>query len=139
MRMDDTQPYSAKDAVNELSKADLTRIIREYGEEKWAARIAQFIVERRAEKPIETTFELVDIIKAAIPKGARRDGPHPAKRNFQAIRIYVNDELDGLGQALENAVHCLKPGGRIAVITFHSLEDRIVKQTFARLANPCTC
>ncbi len=139
MRMDDTQPYSAKDAVNELSKADLTRIIREYGEEKWAARIAQFIVERRAEKPIETTFELVDIIKAAIPKGARRDGPHPAKRTFQAIRIYVNDELDGLGQALENAVHCLKPGGRIAVITFHSLEDRIVKQTFARLANPCTC
>lgn len=139
MRMDDTQPYSAKDAVNELSKTDLTRIIREYGEEKWAARIAQFIVERRAEKPIETTFELVDIIKAAIPKGARRDGPHPAKRTFQAIRIYVNDELDGLGQALENAVHCLKPGGRIAVITFHSLEDRIVKQTFARLANPCTC
>ena len=96
-------------------------------------------MERRAEQPIETTGELVDVIKAAVPKNARRDGPHPAKRTFQALRIFVNDELDGLGQALESAVQCLKPGGRIAVITFHSLEDRIVKQTFARLANPCTC
>ena len=96
-------------------------------------------MERRAEQPIETTGELVDAIKAAVPKSARRDGPHPAKRTFQALRIFVNDELDGLGQALESAVQCLKPGGRIAVITFHSLEDRIVKQTFARLANPCTC
>ena len=139
MRMDDTQLYSAKNAVNELSRDELTRILREYGEEKWAARIAQFIVERRAEQPIETTGELVDVIKAAVPKNARRDGPHPAKRTFQALRIFVNDELDGLGQALESAVQCLKPGGRIAVITFHSLEDRIVKQTFARLANPCTC
>lgn len=139
MRMDDTQAYSARQAVNELSENELTRILREYGEEKWAARIAAFIVKSRADKPIETTGELVDIIKAAVPKGARRDGPHPAKRTFQAIRIFVNDELDGLGQALENAVQCLKPGGRIAVITFHSLEDRIVKQTFARLANPCTC
>ena len=137
--MDDTQLYSAKNAVNELSRDELTRILREYGEEKWAARIAQFIVERRAEQPIETTGELVDVIKAAVPKNARRDGPHPAKRTFQALRIFVNDELDGLGQALESAVQCLKPGGRIAVITFHSLEDRIVKQTFARLANPCTC
>ena len=94
---------------------------------------------RRAEQPIETTGELVDVIKAAVPKNARRDGPHPAKRTFQALRIFVNDELDGLGQALESSVQCLKPGGRIAVITFHSLEDRIVKQTFARLANPCTC
>lgn len=139
MRMDDTQLYSAKNAVNELSHDELTRILREYGEEKWAARIARFIVERRAEQPIETTGELVDVIKAAVPKNARRDGPHPAKRTFQALRIFVNDELDGLGQALESAVQCLKPGGRIAVITFHSLEDRIVKQTFARLANPCTC
>lgn len=139
MRMDDTQEGSARDAVNRLSQGELTRILREYGEEKWAARIAQFIVEHRADKPIETTGELVDIIKAAVPKGARRDGPHPAKRTFQAIRIFVNDELDGLGQALENAVQCLRPGGRIAVITFHSLEDRIVKQTFMRLANPCTC
>ena len=139
MRMDDTQLYSAKNAVNDLSRQELTRILRDYGEEKWAARIAQFIVEYRAEQPIETTGQLVEIIKAAIPKGARREGPHPAKRTFQAIRIYVNDELDGLGQALEDAVSCLKPGGRIAVITFHSLEDRIVKQTFARLANPCTC
>ena len=139
MRMDDTQLYSAKNAVNELSRDELTRILREYGEEKWAARIAQFIVERRAEHPIETTGALVDAIKAAVPKSARRDGPHPAKRTFQALRIFVNDELDGLGQALESAVQCLKPGGRIAVITFHSLEDRIVKQTFARLANPCTC
>ena len=96
-------------------------------------------MERRAEQPIETTGELVDVIKAAVPKNARRDGPHPAKRTFQALRIFINDELDGLGQALESAVQCLKPGGRIAVITFHSLEDRIVKQTFARLANPCTC
>ena len=121
MRMDDTQLYSAKNAVNELSRDELTRILREYGEEKWAARIAQFIVERRAEHPIETTGALVDAIKAAVPKSARRDGPHPAKRTFQALRIFVNDELDGLGQALESAVQCLKPGGRIAVITFHSV------------------
>ncbi len=139
MRMDTAQPYSAYEAVNTLSQAELTRILREYGEEKWAARIAQFIVERRAQAPIETTGQLVEVIKAAVPKGARREGPHPAKRTFQALRIHVNGELDGLPQALHDAALCLKPGGKLCVITFHSLEDRIVKQTFARLQNPCTC
>ena len=139
MRMDETQPYSAKDAVNTLSEEELRRIIQEYGEERWAKRIAQFIVQKRQLMPVETTRQLVEIIKAAIPASARREGPHPAKRTFQALRIHVNGELDGLGQALEDAVHCLKPGGRLCVITFHSLEDRIVKQTFQRLQNPCTC
>ncbi|MBQ9989089.1 MAG: 16S rRNA (cytosine(1402)-N(4))-methyltransferase RsmH [Clostridia bacterium] len=139
MRMDREQPYSAKDAVNELSEKRLTEIIRDYGEERWAARIASFIVQRRKTAPIETTSELVDVIKAAVPKGARRDGPHPARRTFQALRIHVNDELDKLGQALEQAAGCLKPGGVLCVITFHSLEDRIVKQTFAKLEHPCTC
>ncbi len=139
MRMDTGQAYSAKEAVNKLSERELSRIIHEYGEERWAARIAGFIVKAREQKQIETTGELVEIIKAAVPKGARRDGPHPAKRTFQALRIHVNGELDGLDEALEKAANCLKANGTLCVITFHSLEDRIVKQCFARLQNPCTC
>ncbi len=139
MRMDMGQEYSAREALNKLSERELSRILHEYGEERWAARIASFIVKAREQKPIETTGELVEIIKAAVPKAARRDGPHPAKRTFQALRIHVNSELDGLGEALEQAANCLKPGGILCVITFHSLEDRIAKQCFARLQNPCTC
>ena len=136
MRMDKTQAFSALDVVNGYSEKELERVIREYGEENWAKRIAQFIVERR---PINTTFELVEAIKAAIPKGARRDGPHPARRTFMAIRIEVNGELLILEQAVKDAAELLDDGGRLLVITFHSLEDRIVKQTFQKLKNPCTC
>ena len=139
MRMDRRSDLSAYHIVNQYSHGELTRILKEYGEEKWASRIAQFILKAREEKPIETTGELSEIIKAAIPASARRKGPHPAKRSFQAIRIEVNGELEHLGEALESMVSCLSLGGRAAIITFHSLEDRIVKQTFARLANPCTC
>ena len=114
-------------------------IIREYGEENWAARISQFIVRERAKSPIRTTGELTDIIKAAIPAKARRTGPHPAKRTFQAIRIEVNDELGHLKDAVEKLPDLLDSGGRIAIITFHSLEDRIVKTEFERRLNPCTC
>lgn len=139
MRMDQSCGRTAADLCNTLTQEELTRIIRDYGEERWAARIAAFILQARDKKPVETTGELVSIIKAAIPKGARRDGPHPARRTFQALRIAVNDELEPLSQALEDLVELLAPGGRLAVITFHSLEDRIVKQTFKRLQNPCTC
>jgi len=139
MRMDRSQKFSARDAVNQLDKKELARIIREYGEERWADRIAEFICERRKIKPIERTGELVDIIKDAIPARARRQGPHPAKRTFQALRIFVNDELEILSQSLKDAVEVLKPGGRICVITFHSLEDRIVKHTLKELARGCTC
>ena len=139
MRMDQSCGRTAADLCNTLSGEELTRIIRDYGEERWAARIAAFILQAREKKPVETTGELVSIIKAAIPKGARRDGPHPARRTFQALRIAVNDELEPLAKALEELVSLLAPGGRLAVITFHSLEDRIVKQTFKRLQNPCTC
>lgn len=139
MRMDTDQAYSAKDAVNRLPEKELARIIAEYGEERWAVRIASFIAKQRTVEPIETTGELIDIIKAAVPKGARRDGPHPARRTFQALRIHVNDELTGLSSAIESAIGCLKPGGVICIITFHSLEDRIVKQTFHRMEHPCTC
>lgn len=139
MRMDQSCGRTAADICNTLTQEELTRIIRDYGEERWAARIAAFILQAREKKPVETTGELVSIIKAAIPKGARRDGPHPARRTFQALRIAVNDELEPLSQALEDLVELLAPGGRLAVITFHSLEDRIVKQTFKRLQNPCTC
>ena len=139
MRMSRDDIISARDIVNTYSEKQLTDIIRNYGEEKWAVRIAKFIVEKRTEKPIETTFELNDVIKAAVPKNARRDGPHPSKRTFQAIRIEVNHELDKLKGALLDFFDVLAPGGVLAVITFHSLEDRITKETFASLARGCTC
>ncbi|MBQ8002098.1 MAG: 16S rRNA (cytosine(1402)-N(4))-methyltransferase RsmH, partial [Clostridia bacterium] len=139
MRMDRRCEMSAKEVVNTYSEDKLCEIITKYGEEKWAVRIAKFIAEARKTKTIETTYELVDIIKAAVPSGARKDGPHPAKRTFQAIRIEVNGELRILEKAVRDGVDCLKCGGRMAVITFHSLEDRIVKDTFNSLANACTC
>ncbi|NLY42443.1 MAG: 16S rRNA (cytosine(1402)-N(4))-methyltransferase RsmH [Clostridiaceae bacterium] len=139
MRMNRASPFSAYNVVNEYSEEELSEIISKYGEEKWAKRIASFIVARRAVSPIRTTGELVDVIKKAIPASARRDGPHPAKRTFQAIRIEVNDELDILSSSIKDFIDVLKPGGRIAVITFHSLEDRIVKQTFSELSSRCEC
>ena len=139
MRMDIRSPLSAYKVVNEYSVDELNRIIREYGEERWAKRIAQFIVQEREIKPIETTFELVSVIKKAVPKGARADGPHPAKRTFQALRIAVNQELAVLEKGLSGALEILRPGGHLCVITFHSLEDRIVKETFRAWAKGCTC
>ena len=139
MRMDTSQEKQAYDVLNSYSCEDLTRIFYEYGEEKWSKRIAEFICERRAEKPIVTTYELVDIIKAAIPKKARLEGGHPAKRVFQAVRIEVNDELLVLKTAVNDFIDCLRSGGRLAIITFHSLEDRIVKQAFAEMAKGCIC
>ncbi|MBQ2942753.1 MAG: 16S rRNA (cytosine(1402)-N(4))-methyltransferase RsmH [Clostridia bacterium] len=136
MRMDTTSNFSAYNVVNEYSEAELTRIIGTYGEERWAKRIAEFIVKNR---PVKTTLELVEIIKAAVPAGAREKGGHPAKRTFQAIRIEVNGELDAVSEALGKAVSLLKSGGRIGVITFHSLEDRLVKQAFQTMAKGCTC
>lgn len=129
---------SAKDVVNTYSEQELADIIFRYGEEKFSRRIAANIVKSRADKPIETTFELVDIIKASMPQKAMRES-HPARRTFQAIRIEVNAELDVLKKALEDAFDCLNPGGRIAIITFHSLEDRIVKEKFNDWARGCTC
>lgn len=139
MRMDQRNQLSAKVIINEYSAEELYSIIKEYGEERWAKRIAQFIIEARKNKEIHTTFELVDIIKKAIPKKARMNGPHPAKRTFQAIRIEVNQELKILRQAIEDMIGVLNPGGRLCIITFHSLEDRIVKHTFKKLESPCTC
>lgn len=139
MRMNKEASLDAEYIVNHYKEEELADIIHRYGEESWAKRIAQFIVAARKEKPLTTTFELVDVIKKAIPKGARLDGPHPAKRTFQAIRIEVNNELGILADTMERAVNRLKSGGRIGVITFHSLEDRIIKQTFAKLAKGCTC
>lgn len=139
MRMDLDLDISAKDIVNTYTESEIARIIKDYGEEKWAARIAKFIVDERREKSIETTFELVEIIKKAIPAGARRNGPHPAKRTFQALRIEVNKELDVLKDSIERFVSRLNPGGRIAIITFHSLEDRIVKNAFKYLEKDCIC
>lgn len=139
MRMDRRKSFSAYDVVNTYSAEQLEKIIRSYGEERWAKRIAEFIAEERKNGAVQTTGQLVEIIKKAVPKGARRDGPHPAKRTFQAIRIEVNGELALLEQAVKDFVQCLNPGGRLAVITFHSLEDRIVKNTFAELASGCTC
>lgn len=139
MRMNSDDTLTAKQVVNNYSQGELTEIIRKYGEERWAARISQFIVKERSSKIIETTGELTKIIKAAIPASARRDGPHPAKRTFQAIRIEVNDELEPLKNAIENFIDVLNPEGRLAVISFHSLEDRIVKETFKTRENPCTC
>ncbi len=139
MRMDDSDRLTAYDIVNGYSRDELTRMIREYGEERWAARIAEFIVRERAEAPIDSTGRLTEIIKAAIPAKVRRTGPHPAKRTFQAIRIEVNDELGHLREAVEKLPDLLESGGRIAIITFHSLEDRIVKTEFERRLDPCTC
>ena len=140
MRMDQTAAFCARDVVNGYSEAELTRIIRDYGEEKFAARVAHFICEARAEKEIETTSELAQIVQQAIPAAARfKENQHPARRTFQAIRIEVNGELDSIPPSLEEAIRRLAPGGRAAVITFHSLEDRIAKQTFANLASGCTC
>lgn len=140
MRMDRSRGMTAADLLAEVSEGELTRILREYGEEKWAARIARFVVERRQTQPLRTTQDLVRVVDAAIPKAVRRkDDGHPARRTFQAVRIAVNDELDPLDRALEDFVDCLKPGGRLLVITFHSLEDRLTKRCFQRLQNPCVC
>ena len=139
MRMNPDKPFSAYDVVNGYDEDELDRVIFTYGEERWARRIAQFIVKERENKPIETTGELVDIIKKAVPKGARKDGPHPAKRTFQAIRIEVNGELDVLQKAIDDVAARLSVGGRLCIITFHSLEDRIVKDAFRKQENPCIC
>ncbi len=139
MRMDQRQKLSAREVVNGYSIEELTRVIREYGEERFARNIAKHITAEREKKPIETTGELISIIKAAIPAKAREGGGHPAKRTFQAIRIEVNRELDVLSDSLDGMIDLLADGGRICVITFHSLEDRIVKETFRRNENPCTC
>ena len=139
MRMNQSSQISAKYIVNTYSEEDLKRIIRDYGEEKWASRIAQFIVQERMKKSIDTTGELVQIIKAAIPKKAREEEQHPAKRTFQAIRIETNHELDVIHDVLESAVELLLPGGVISVITFHSLEDRIVKNFFRDESTGCIC
>lgn len=139
MRMDTSSDLTAQEIVNSWSVGKLTEIIKKYGEEKWASRIAKFIGEARLHQKIETTGQLVEIIKSAVPAGARREGPHPAKRTFQALRIAVNRELEVLEGALDQAVRCLEGGGRIAVITFHSLEDRIVKEKFRSWLGKCTC
>ena len=139
MRMDTENSLNASDIVNNSSEQELIRILRDYGEEKWAVRIAKFIAEERKNNRIDTTFKLADIIQRAIPAAARRDGGHPAKRTFQALRIAVNDELQVLEEAVTNAAGLLKPGGRLVVITFHSLEDRIVKKIFNNMEKPCTC
>lgn len=139
MRMNTEITTTAGELVNNLTEAELARIIWEYGEERWSKRIAQFIVEHRQIKPIETTGELVEVIKKAIPAKARREGPHPAKRTFQALRIEVNRELEVLAQALKDSVDLLKNGGRVCVISFHSLEDRITKDAFREMAKGCTC
>lgn len=139
MRMDTAGGVTAESLVNTASFEELKRILRDYGEEKWADRIAKFILQEREKYKISTTYQLVEIIKMAIPAAARREGGHPAKRTFQALRIAVNDELNVLETALLDAVDMLTVGGRVAVITFHSLEDRIVKNIFNQLERPCTC
>ena len=140
MRMDQSQALCARDIVNGWSEDELNRILRDYGEEKWARQIARVICDRRKASPIETTSRLVEIIDAAIPKKFRQgDGSHPARRTFQALRIAVNDELEPLEPAIRTLVGLLAPGGRLCVITFHSLEDRIVKNAFRSMADPCTC
>lgn len=139
MRMNADDSMTAEEIVNTYSAKELTDIIRKYGEERWASRISEFILKARKEKRLETTFELVEAIKAAIPAAARRDGPHPAKRTFQAIRIEVNDELGQLERAVDEFCDIMAPGGRLCIITFHSLEDRIVKDIFNLRADPCQC
>lgn len=139
MRMDTDAPLTAFNIVNEYSESELKRIIYEYGEERFAPKIASSICKARADKPIKTTYELSEIIKGSIPKAARVDGPHPAKRTFQAIRIEVNGELDAIKPLIASAARNLIPSGRIAIISFHSLEDRLVKQTYKELSTGCTC
>jgi 16S rRNA (cytosine1402-N4)-methyltransferase len=139
MRMDTREEKTAADLVNKLRQEELAQIIWEYGEERWAKRIAEFIVKVRGRGKITTTKEMVAVIKAAIPAPARRSGPHPARRTFQALRIAVNDELSSLSVALDKAVEFLTVGGRLCVISFHSLEDRIVKRRFQFLARSCIC
>jgi len=139
MRMDPSADYSARELVNEASERELGRIFRQYGEERYARQIARAIVRRRRQRPFERSGDLVDTIKAAIPAPARFGDGHPAKRVFQALRIAVNDELEALETALPSALEMLRPGGRLAVISFHSLEDRIVKHTFRQWARGCTC
>ena len=140
MRMDQSGGITAAEYVNTVSEAEFCRILREYGDEKWAARIAQILMEKRRQKPLSTTQDLVAVVDAAIPKAVRRkDEGHPARRTFQAVRIAVNDEIAPLERAIEDWVDLLLPGGRLAVITFHSIEDRLVKHTFRRLQSPCVC
>ncbi|MCI6965932.1 16S rRNA (cytosine(1402)-N(4))-methyltransferase RsmH [bacterium] len=139
MRMDSSAPFSAYDVVNGYSAEELTRIIREYGEERYASRVANAIVREREKAPLDSTVRLAEIVKLALPAPARREPQHPARRTFQALRIEVNGELAGLSQALTDAHDLLRSGGVLAVITFHSLEDRITKQTFRTFENPCTC
>ena len=139
MRMNVKDSLTAKEVVNTYSEEKLADIIFRYGEDRWAKRIAEFIVKERQTEEIKTTGRLVEIIKKAVPKGARQDGPHPAKRTFQAIRIEVNGELLGLEQAIRDFIDVLAPGGRLSVITFHSLEDRIVKTVYQEAAKGCTC
>lgn len=140
MRMDPgKQTLTAEEIVNTYNASDLTRIIRAYSDERWASRIADFIVKRRESAPLSTSAELVEVVKAAIPASARRAGGHPAKRTFQALRIEVNSELTVLKSGLDAAVRWLNPGGRIVVISYHSLEDRIVKETFNSFSHRCTC
>lgn len=139
MRMNQSQELTCRDVVNTYSEDALEKIIKDFGEERWARRIAKIIIERRQLRPIETTFDLVDVIERAIPAGAREKGSHVAKRTFQALRIEVNDELGVLERVLDDAIARLRPGGRMAVITFHSLEDRIVKEKFRWLASRCIC
>lgn len=139
MRMDSTQQLSAYEVINRYSKEELSQIIRDYGEENWHKRIAEFIIERRTEKPIETTGELVETIKAAVPKGARDENLHPAKRTFQAIRIEVNGELSVIDKTIRDAFSMMNKGAVAAIITFHSLEDRIVKNVFKDLSGGCEC
>ena len=140
MRMNSgNHTLTAAEVINTYNEADLARILRVYGDERFAARIAKRIVARRAKEPIETTLQLVDVIKEAIPAAARRTGGHPARRTFQALRIEVNHELDVLDQGLRAAIRWANPGGRICVISYHSLEDRIVKHVFSELSQGCTC
>ncbi|QOX63562.1 16S rRNA (cytosine(1402)-N(4))-methyltransferase RsmH [Anoxybacterium hadale] len=139
MRMSRDDSLTADIVVNEYEQKELTELIKKYGEERWASRISEFIVKERKKQRIRTTGELVNVIKAAIPASARREGPHPAKRTFQAIRIEVNDELGQLERAASEFIDVLGEGGRLCIITFHSLEDRIVKEAFQRRVNPCTC
>ncbi len=139
MRMNAMQDFSAYDVINSYTAEELSRIIKDYGEENWHKRIAEFIVEKRAQKPIETTGELVDVIKAAVPKAARDENLHPAKRTFQAIRVEVNGELDVIEKTIRDAFSMMNKGAVAAIITFHSLEDRIVKNCFKDLSTDCIC